>query len=137
VNEISHISETLKIELERCRANLGGECAPVTTKPFLMSQPNSGMIIQDEEALRNIIFEKVSDMRSLVTMASEIFFMTNPKSKKAKPKSIDGNRAIQDNRMLRETIYTYEKQLTALDQILNSEDSKDAVIFELKKLGDS
>ena len=39
--------------------------------------------------------------------------------------------------MLQQTIFEYEKQLSNLDHILRAEDSKDAVIFELKKMSDN
>ena len=45
-------------------------------KPYLLDQAPLNLDIPDEDSLRSILFEKVSDLRSLVTSASELALLS-------------------------------------------------------------
>ena len=84
IKEIDRVTDTLKIELERSKLNLENHQASQTVIPFLIGQnrikdeSNTEIIdIVDENTLRGTLLDKISNMRGLVTLASEIFLLSS------------------------------------------------------------
>jgi hypothetical protein len=78
------VTQTLKIELERSKMNLENHQSSSTVIPFLIAndlrkeESTTELVnIVDESTLRGTLLDKISSMRDLVTLASEIFLLSS------------------------------------------------------------
>ena len=135
MKEFDNSLEAICVELERAKINLFKEDSGKMKRSFQKNEINAIYQFSSEEKLLGLLKDRIKNMKGLVSMASEIFLLSQGKKKQGSG-SYDNNQLLQENNLLQQNLYEYEKTLKDLDKIFRRDDSKDDKIFELKNVID-